>query len=443
MERYRGECGKRVSSKRGFHSLLQHSKTNTTNPGAGIDEFEPYETVLKDGFMLLDCAMDDMYLYGDKFGPNKHDYNKKDTTGVSIVLYEDHVAKEDRAEMTHKICFEFCRTVPDMLFFGLVNGRDCYCTPYYKPMESDSSECDATCPGEPTLICGGKSKSSIFEMHFCDSTAGDLAAKKDKASDLESQMKKDVEKAEGLSDAMQESGEEGQKTFGKAGDPAASDLMQDAKIFAGTVMHTAEDAAKAAGKLKDLIGEAKDLEGENFKKPSVVTKAERLMEDIDAAIAEATDSAEMLEMVTNQASPLAEYKGAADQYYPIMYFVDKSEDDVPSTCTGKPVGKPIVGKDMDGCAAACDALPHDCKGFSFFGEEKEPLCFLFSSFKSAVYYTGCDKGKSMFLEKGKKSSPKVTCVVKLSEFDGTTLKPDGSGKCKQCLKGVVEADRCY
>jgi hypothetical protein len=281
-------------------------------------------------------------------------------------------------------------------------------------------------------------------MHFCDSTAGDLASLKEKATNLAGDMDKDVEKAEGLSDDMQASGADGQKTFGKAGDPAASDLMQEAKIFAGTVMHTAEDADKAAGKLKDLVKDATELEGEDMKRPATVTKAERLMEDIDAALAEATDSAEMLEMVTNQASPLAEYKGAADQYYPIMYFVDKSGAEKPSTCTGKPVGKPIVGKDMDGCAAACDALPHDCKGFSYFGNEKESLCFLFSGFKSAVYYTGCKDDKSMFLQKDtKKKSPEVTCVVKLSEYDGTTLKPDPSGKCEQCLKKVTEADRCY
>merc|ERR1719428_1933395 len=100
------------------------------------------------------------------------------------------------------------------------------------------------------------------------------------------------------------------------------------------------------------------------------------MEAIEAAVATATETAEMLEKVTNMASPLAEYEDAADQYYPIMYFIDKSGADKPSTCTGKPVGKPIVGKDMDGCAAACDALPHDCVGFSYFGQEEASLCFL-------------------------------------------------------------------
>ena len=34
-----------------------------------------------------------------------------------------------------------------------------------------------------------------------------------------------------------------------AGDPAASDLMQEAKSFADTVLHTAEDSDKAASTL--------------------------------------------------------------------------------------------------------------------------------------------------------------------------------------------------
>jgi len=37
----------------------------------------------------------------------------------------------------------------------------------------------------------------------------------------------------------------------------------------------------------------------------------------------------------------------------------------------------------------------------------------------------------------------VRCMAKLSKFEGTTLKPDPSGKCKQCMKKLVNAQRCY
>eukprot|EP00747_Dinoflagellata_sp_TGD_P109859 gnl/TRDRNA2_/TRDRNA2_170803_c1_seq2.p1 gnl/TRDRNA2_/TRDRNA2_170803_c1~~gnl/TRDRNA2_/TRDRNA2_170803_c1_seq2.p1 ORF type:complete len:493 (-),score=147.66 gnl/TRDRNA2_/TRDRNA2_170803_c1_seq2:102-1400(-) len=431
MERYRGECGKRVSSKRGFHSLLQHSKTNTTNPGAGIDEFEPYETVLKDGFMLLDCAMDDMYLYGDKFGPNKHDYNKKDTTGVSIVLYEDHVAKEDRAEMTHKICFEFCRTVPDMLFFGITNGRECYCAPYFKKLASDNSPCDSTCEGDETLMCGSKKKSSIFEMHFCDSTAEDLGNAIEKAKEMKEDLKEKADESAEIAEKMNEAGEKGQKVFSKVGDEPAADLMQAAKEFAGEVEDDAKKATKVAEKLGELAKDAEKLEG--FNKPKVVTKAERLMETIEGTVAIGVMKLEAVEnnLEAIQPGPVAE--DAAKQYLPIMHFIDKEFSDVPQTCSGKMVNKPISGLNEDGCASACDADTHDCKGYAFFdnSDDDSRLCFLFSSFKSVVYYTDC------------KTKDKAKCMAKLTDFDGQDLKPKKDGKDKNRLKKLTKADRCY
>eukprot|EP00747_Dinoflagellata_sp_TGD_P159607 gnl/TRDRNA2_/TRDRNA2_177906_c4_seq1.p1 gnl/TRDRNA2_/TRDRNA2_177906_c4~~gnl/TRDRNA2_/TRDRNA2_177906_c4_seq1.p1 ORF type:complete len:132 (-),score=42.99 gnl/TRDRNA2_/TRDRNA2_177906_c4_seq1:71-466(-) len=130
-----------------------------------------------------------------------------------------------------------------------------------------------------------------------------------------------------------------------------------------------------------------------------------------------------------------------------MHFIDKKYVETPTTCFGDTVGTPIVGKSMDACAAACDSHMSDCVGFSYFGsEEEEPLCFLLSKFKSAVYYKGCDEEekKEMFLQTKKtRKGPEVKCVAKLIEFEGQTLKPDGSGKCKACLKKLVDADRCF
>merc|ERR1719454_2406148 len=182
MHQYASDCGtkSRLRLAPGAASLLQDENV----PGAGIDAFEPFQTVLKDGFLLVNCVKDYMYDHGDKFGDNKHDYKLGPVSNVSIVHYEDHVAKEDQVDMTQKVCFEFCRTVPNMGFFGIVNGRGCYCTPYFTPMESDSTQCDANCDGDNTLMCGGKSKSSIFSMHMCDSTEDDLMARADSADQL-------------------------------------------------------------------------------------------------------------------------------------------------------------------------------------------------------------------------------------------------------------------
>eukprot|EP00972_Heterocapsa_arctica_P052423 7713474-Heterocapsa_arctica.AAC.1 len=46
----------------------------------------------------------------------------------------------------------FCRSVSDMGFFGIQNGRESYCTHYYKAMESDSTECDAVCEDNPMKV---------------------------------------------------------------------------------------------------------------------------------------------------------------------------------------------------------------------------------------------------------------------------------------------------
>merc|ERR1719181_324661 len=231
MYEYRQDCGteSHLHLAPGAASLLQGSNV----PGAGIDKFKPFDTVLKDGFLLVDCVKDYMYYRGDKFGDNKHDYKLGSVSNVSIVHYDAFVAKEDRVEMTQKVCFEFCRTVPNMGFFGIVNGRGCYCTPYFTPMASDSTQCDAVCEGDNTLMCGGKSKSSVFAMHMCDSTKDDLSTSSGKASSLKAEMEAKAGLAKELSAGLQGAGDLLQKSFGAVGDSGAANVAQNAKVFAG------------------------------------------------------------------------------------------------------------------------------------------------------------------------------------------------------------------
>jgi len=279
---YAAECWSKahLPIKADAMSLLQaHQEKNV--PGAGIEAFKPFEKVLKDGFLTVKCVKDYMYYRGDKFGDNKHDYKLGPVSNVSIVHYDAFVAKEDRAEMTPARCFEFCRTVPNMGFFGIVNGRGCYCTPYFTPMESDSSQCDAACEGDNTKLCGGKSKSSIFAMHFCDSTADDLKLRVDYAEVLEEQIDFAVKKAKVMSDDMQNLASELQKSLGSVGDSGASNLMQEAKVWAGTLIHTATDTGDLVDRLQGLQKDADPLV--NFADPATVTKAERIMEGVDDA----------------------------------------------------------------------------------------------------------------------------------------------------------------
>merc|ERR1719163_417497 len=114
MVQYKKSCGlpSNLSVVPQMVSQMTAFLQGSNIPGAGIEEFTPFKTVHNDGF----------------------------------------VPKEDQQPMTQKVCFEFCRTIPNMGFFGIVNGRGCYCTPYFKAMESDSSQCDSGCAGDATVM---------------------------------------------------------------------------------------------------------------------------------------------------------------------------------------------------------------------------------------------------------------------------------------------------
>jgi hypothetical protein len=402
-------------------------------PGAGTESFEPFTTVFKDGFMQIDCVKDYMFYRGDKFGDNKHYYELGPVAGVSIIHYTDYVETEDQLPMTPAACFEFCRTAPNMGFFGIVNGRDCYCTPYFKPMASDSSMCDAVCEGDTTKMCGGKTKSSIFSMHMCASTQEDLSELSGKASALESDMHAKVKLARGLAQDLQTGAEAFQKSFGAVGDTAASNLMQGAKSFAGSLESKAANVDTLAGKLAAVISSAAKLK--DFSDPAVVTKAEHMMDATEKGMYEGEAAADELDEAIRMASPGLDAVGAAQQYYPVMYFVHKEYEKVPSTCGGISVAEAIVGEGKDGCASACDARGY--VGFQYF-DGPAKLCFLFSKIQSIVFYTGC--GNS-FLQLGQGAPPfQATCYAKLSKFEGTSLQP---GKTDFGVKKLTKADRCY
>jgi len=417
---------------------LHARKASTLLPGAGMEPelLEPFDKVFKDGFYQVECAKDELFVHGDKHGDGKYSYKLGEVSNVSIVHYTEMVKKEDRHPMTHEICFEFCRTVPDMVFFGIIHGRDCYCAPYYKPMAGDSSDCDAVCDGDNTQMCGGALKSSIFEMHECADTAVQLSEAGDKAAAAEKSLSAIVGKAEDLSGEMQGSAEAFQKAFGDAGDPVAADLMQSAKVFAGELLHSAEDEAKVATALQEAAKEADGVTELTTLKQ--VSEAEGITAKMKELTTSADKGVEALEELVHLASP--EFKdtmNASKQYYPLMYFVDKDFTGVPSTCGGDMLMKPITNATFDTCAMACDAEVHNCVGFSFFASK---LCFLFSKFTTVTYYTACS---TSFLQKAPTMDEQVTCVAKLEDFEGTSVKPNPSGKCKGCLKKATKAARCF
>jgi len=257
-----GVCFSRTGSK----GISHHVSKLLQNPGAGMkpQDIEPYDRIKKDGYMKVNCIKDAMFTNGDKFGPNKHEYKYGATSNVSIVHYTAHVAKEDREKMTPEVCFNFCRTLDDMLFFGVLNGRDCYCTPYFKQMAGGSSTCDSVCEGDTSQTCGGKSKSNMWEMHMCNDDAQKLAEFSYKATGLKNDMDELIPNAEDAAEGKNELAQTFQDVFGKAGDPAASNLMQKAKGAAGDLEHLAKDAEQVRLELASLISDADDLTGFDF-----------------------------------------------------------------------------------------------------------------------------------------------------------------------------------
>lgn len=468
----------------GLTQPISLSAAKARIPGAGMspDSIDPFVNVLKDSFYQVDCVADYMFTHGDKFGDHSDEYLLGDVSNVSIVHYAAHVPKEDRDEMTHEVCFAFCRTVPDMNFFGINNGRECYCMTYYQAMADDSSLCDAPCDGNVGTMCGGKSKSSIFGMHACDNTASKLETAKGQMSEVGGELDGLHTAVKATKDAMQSMAAEWQQLMGKAGDPGSADLAQTAKEFAGELEHAAGVAEKIGTTIGDLEQSASGLDGANFKSSAVLTDAEKSLQDMQEATTRGAAAIEELEQLQAKASPnVTGQVNATHQYYPIMYFVDKRHGHIPSTCTGTPAGKPIVGS-LKECAEACNGDVHDCVGFQYF-PGKVPdfkgigLCFTFSKMKTVNYWTGCrgatdtssppdatvqaeqiqadEFGPSLpaGLESPELVPPSgcaedgdkeiVRCAVKFAEFEGNTLKPDPSGKCKVCLKEANRLDRFF
>jgi len=379
--------------------IRRSSSRVEAKPGAGLGSITPFQESFNDGFSMVGCLKDDMLLHGDKNGDGKFSYKMGPITNVSIVHYTDIVPGEDQEQMTHEICFGLCRTVPDMHFFGITNGRDCYCTPYYRQIASDSSSCDAVCDGNPTTMCGGKTKSSIFEMHACNDAQGKLAAAGQEADVAKTKLGAVAGEVLEKAVQMQTTAANLQPELGKVGDSAATGHLQMAKVFAGKLGHTAQAGLKL---MRDLEAMKEKAMSGGFG-PMTTFLAEKITADMTALVTKANAASEELAELQKQAVP-PRGPDSAELYYPVMYFVDKDYKDAPSTCGGKSLGQPIVSG-YSGCAGACEAAAGKCKGFSYM---EGGLCFLLSEVSSATYYTGCDKAEeppksAAFLQKAQEN----------------------------------------
>jgi len=449
FQSFKDECGlpSGLHIEPGSLALLE----NPGFPGAGMNAsaITPFQTVLKDGFMKVECVKDMMFSQGDKHGPNKHSYNQGQISGVSIIRYDEYVAKLDRKPMTQKVCFDFCRTVPNMGFFGVINGRHCYCTPFYKAQASDSSMCDAPCDGSPNTMCGGKEKSMVFAMHFCDDSAQVLAAAIAKGNTTAGSLLTKCGLVDGLAADTMAIADYLQPQFGAVGDSVATTNLQKAKTTAGLMLR---DSYKACvnGSQGSLATAVTDAQGA----AAGVLIAEKHTRDINAKVETAKAAEDRMDALIAQAQNAQDVGNSSLDYYPLVYFIDKdllnasdplaNSTKVPSTCGGKAVGKSIIATNKDSCASACNAAVGGCVGFQYFESLAKPtanLCLLFGEFKSISYYTGCGAaGPYSFLQQRQTTEEdmlnapyEATCYGKFSKFQGLSLKKI-SKKMNRCYQ---------
>jgi len=335
-------------------------------PGVGIDmsAIKPYATVYKDNFRYVTCAKDNMFHHGDLHGNGKDSYNIGENYNVSIVHYSEVVAKEDQKAMTHEVCFRFCRTLEHMHFFGIYGGRDCYCTPFFDVVGSDSAKCNSVCEGNRATLCGGRGKSAIFEMHMCNDMAKDLMVAMHAANTQRSSTSALASAAKILADDMTAAANKEQLMWGLAGDTDASALMQEAKVWAGQILKLANAAAKECDALMQSISKAQNIKNNDFLQSKNALLAENVIKDLERGKSRVEDADRVLQDIYDEATRgIGNADDRAQLYYPVMYFADKAYVDSPTTCSGDSDPKTIFKADFEECARACDGeyLP-ECVG---------------------------------------------------------------------------------
>jgi hypothetical protein len=397
--------------------LDQKAVDNGMSTMGSLDGVEPFVSVFKDGYFLTGCVADAMFLYGDKYGDNKFQYRDPSSTNVSILLYNQMVLKEEQVAMSPEVCFDFCRTMPDMVYFGLIYGRDCYCTPYWKPSAEGAGACDLPCPGSASEMCGGDSKSSMYEMHLCADTANDLQAASESTGHV---LQYFFENADQLKFYDQECLKSGQKLMsvaGAGGDPVAADLGMMANKASGIAAKLLVDGTctDAYSELLAVYNEAQSTKDLDFSNAADLEKADTAIQKMKELSPIAEGCAKKAEDFNVKTYPwFVEYAEslssddpgawwddhlkatakATQLYKPLAFVIESTTPAKLSTCGGEVIGHPMLMHYQE-CAEACDmtVYPESCVGFQHFGfgsggSEKE-LCFMFKSFKSMATWT-CD-----------------------------------------------------
>jgi len=351
-----------------------------------------------------------MHDFGDMYGDNKDQY-REGNLNVSIVKYDEVVLREKHVPMTPKKCYEFCRTVPDMIYFGVKAGRDCYCMPFYHPGASGTDHCDMPCEGDPTQMCGGLEKSSMFEMHMCADTAGDLLYMSVKAEVELVYFYDTAFMTDKLAHWLQDGARLIKKIAGSVGDMGATALGQEALLEAASLFDPTTGWGVCRPNYRMLLkiyDESKPLYDADFTFAKNLQKAEDnmyMMDNLRKKLRQCSVDAEVPIlavypfyygfMASLDEKELQErtdkYVSGVVGFYPATYMMNPLAPIEMSSCKGILLGRPKPIP-FSSCAEACDQLtsPVRCAGFQYFqfmdGTTQMPICFLFEKLEEVRTY---------------------------------------------------------
>jgi hypothetical protein len=432
-----------------------------------------------------------MLEFADKYGNEKDKYGSfAKSAKVSIVHYNEIVLEEKRQPMTPIVCFEFCRTLPDMVFFGINNGDLCYCMPYYKPGPGDNKQCDVPCAGDSTQMCGNGKKSSVFEMHLCAETGAKLGESMTAAKQALDFYFEEAVMSNVIASQMTRSGIALEKLGGDSGAMEASQNGKSAQIKSGKLSQAYQPTYDAYKELLEAYKDALGLKGSSFGTAADVNMADYSMRVMKKTITPVLGGAAFMHDQVKLAYPLidtqtfgddpdandpvamklAQGKDASYDFRPASYAWDKAFVSPQSSCTGPAIGAPLVGLGIKDCARVCEATTHPevCKAFAFYQiVESEPfegkglsdLCFMFSDIKKLKTFACTEtellqgnataaaqglRGGASAKNKKATARGRATCMVSMSQV-ATGYKPAGDWKqVKRCFSAEeAEADGAY
>jgi hypothetical protein len=398
-------------------------------------------TVFKDGFQYVGCMQDEMEHIADPVGENKFSYSDyAEFTNVSITRYADVINVEHQEKMTPRVCFNFCRTIKGATFFGLLHGRDCYCTPFKKEKPSEGGVCDRPCEGDSSKTCGGKAMASIYGMHLCDDTEEDLANVIAEAKDAFSKLQHAATMCMHSVRSLTSRGAALMYVAAKGGDMESHDLGQAAKEEAAELKKFADPAFYQALDLNYAFLKAELLRGENFastviavmadmsiakmKKLTPLAKAKAI--EIEAETAKrkpvvegqtptqskhwkeffpdrfASCTEDVIRELPKPTITIPEAESARETFVPVLELASRWQEGIEwesanytnftqTSCNGDFASNPIIDVSPAECAAICDTInpassDDYCIAVGHYKMSEMDICFLFKNVKAVWEY---------------------------------------------------------